>query len=235
MYSYRVRIVCFLDTLRCLLYARDISRGVTSLFIFYMEKVKHFLHTFWHIVRWPFYVLLALYIGLVVYRIPAAMDRNKTQQAIDFIHSQKITLADVMGTNLPPPPDVAKNNATVEGIDVNNNGIRDDVELAIFKLHPNEAKVRAAELQYALGIQIMMTKVNNSDTWKVAADKKAFGHFCIAQITPKAVDRLAKEVEDLVLNLDDRKQAYGYAFNFISSYGSYKQNPCDVDLASLPN
>ena len=53
-----------------------------------------------------------------------------------------------MGTNLPPQPYEPENDATVAGLDKNNNGIRDDVELAIFAKYPKSAKIRAAELQY---------------------------------------------------------------------------------------
>ncbi len=80
----------------------------------------------WHIVRIPLAVILVLYVGLVIYRIPAAQERLKTQEVVKKIQAQKLTLADVMGQNLPPEPDSVLNNSTVEGIDANGNGIRDD-------------------------------------------------------------------------------------------------------------
>lgn len=123
----------------------------------------------WHIVRIPLAIILILFIGLVIYRIPAVKERARTQEVVKKIQAQKITLADVMGQNLPPEPDSALNNSTVEGIDANGNGIRDDVELAIFRLYPDSVppersgsstppesgsptRIRAAELQYVIEI-----------------------------------------------------------------------------------
>ena len=94
-------------------------------------------------------VILAAYGILVIARIPHAIEQQKTDAAAAKIHSTKLTLEDVMGKNLPPDPgpDADK---TVQGVDANKNGIRDDVELAIFKEYPKSAKTRAVLLQYAL-------------------------------------------------------------------------------------
>ncbi len=62
------------------------------------------------------------------------------------------------GKHLPLTPNKEENDATVAGIDNNGNGIRDDVELAIFAKYPNSAKIRAAELQYAMALQLMIKK-----------------------------------------------------------------------------
>src|SRR6266404_3542042 len=104
----------------------------------------------WRVVRIPVYAILVLYIGLAIYRVPALLDKKKTQEVVDKIHAEKLTLKDVMGESLPPEPDASLKDATVAGIDANSNGIRDDVELAIFKLHLDSARIRAAELQYAM-------------------------------------------------------------------------------------
>jgi len=225
----------------------------TSILTAVWSKVAPILLTVWRYVRWPFYIVLALYTALVIYRIPAVMERDRAAQTINYIHAQKITRSDVMGERLPPPPDEEKNNATVEGVDSNNNGVRDDVELAIFALHPDEARVRAAQLQYAMGIQIMMTEVFNSETWKVAADFEERGYFCISSTYPRdysndlfittpegekytiITDARRKEVKDLVLNTQARITAYSEAHQFTTSYGSGGQDFCDVDLASLQN
>ena len=45
------------------------------------------------------------------------------------IHAQEV----INGHVLPPEPDPVKNNATLLGIDVNHNGVRDDVERYIYK------------------------------------------------------------------------------------------------------
>jgi hypothetical protein len=49
------------------------------------------------------------------------------------------------GYNLPAEPDPVLNRATLKGIDSNNNGIRDDVEIAIIKtFKPNTIEMRLA-------------------------------------------------------------------------------------------
>jgi hypothetical protein len=51
--------------------------------------------------------------------------------------------------DLPPYPDVAANNATLEGIDADMNDVRDDIDHYIVETYPNSAKVREALKQEA--------------------------------------------------------------------------------------
>ena len=71
---------------------------------------------------------------------------DKTNEQVVKIHNTKLMMDDVIGKNLPPDPG-AEADKTVQGIDANKNGIRDDVELAIFKAYPDSAKTRAVMLQ----------------------------------------------------------------------------------------
>ncbi|MDE2071474.1 MAG: hypothetical protein KGI70_01945 [Patescibacteria group bacterium] len=181
------------------------------------------LKKIWHWVRWALLVLVLAYIGLVLYRIPAVAEQQKTDAAVQKIHSQKITLADVTGTNLPPPPDKAHNDATVAGIDKNNNGIRDDVELWIFSKYPNSAKIRAAELQYAMTEQMYFTQVFNTETWKAVAEENSRANICLTIVGKNFI-----EVRSLVLNTQLRKDEEEKIFDFITSHGPAKGEPCDV-------
>ena len=136
----------------------------------------------WMFVRWPLLVLVLAYVAVVIYRIPAVGEAQRTKVAVANIAARHITLADVEGTNLPPVPYQPENDATVAGIDKNGNGIRDDVERAIFANYPNDAKIRAAELQYAMTEQMFLTDVFNTDTWKAAAYQDARSAVCISEI-----------------------------------------------------
>ena len=178
-------------------------------------------------------------------------EKNKTNNAVSFINSQKITLNDVMGKNLPPQPDEKINNSTVAGVDANHNYIRDDVELAIFKEYPNSAKVRAAELQYAQALQLELIKVFNSDTLVAALQKEDAGSLCIGETGPQVslkdthdeiVSGLAvgnnrmKEVDNLVVNTDMRKKMESNIINkYMISYLSPAEDKCDINFSSLPN
>src|SRR3990167_7097106 len=111
---------------------------------------------FTKILTWGGFTILALFVVLVIVRMFVLDAKEKTAEQVAKIHATTLTLDDVMGKNLPPEPG-AEADKTIAGIDVNQNGIRDDVELAIFKEYPNSAKTRAVLLQYALVLQMQMT------------------------------------------------------------------------------
>ncbi len=196
----------------------------------------------WRAVRWPLAVLVVLYVILVLYRIPAVGEQQRTVEAVKTIEARKISMSDVLGANLPPQPYKEENEATVAGIDKNGNHIRDDVELAIFAKYPNDAKVRAAELQYAMTEQLFLTEVFNTETWKAVAEQNSRAYQCVSESVPnngninsdlKIVDSRLKEVEFLVLNNQIRIKAKDNAYNFITSYGDSDDLVCDIDLNTL--
>ncbi|MDD5551343.1 MAG: hypothetical protein PHS34_08795, partial [Candidatus Omnitrophica bacterium] len=132
-----------------------------------------------------FSIIIVLYIGVVIYRIPAAVERQRAEKIVPQIHNQKLTMDDVMGTHLPPEPDSKLNNSTLEGIDANRNGIRDDVELAIFKLYPDSAKIRSGALQYAKGLQMHFRKdITNSEIFVAVIQEWGRGYSCFNQAFP---------------------------------------------------
>jgi hypothetical protein len=216
------------------------------------ERTRRFLNnkalpwgsTIWHMIRLPIIMYALFFVVLVCARIPAVSTGQRTADAVNYIQSQHITVADVMGTHVPPAPYAPENDATVAGVDKNDNGIRDDVELAILKKYANSAKIRAAELQYALALQLMITQVFNSDTWKAAAQEVSRSYACVGTSVPqsasintdlKIIDSRIKEVEDLVFNNQSRKAAQDQAYNFTTSYADLPGQSCDIDLNSLPN
>ncbi|MFA5095628.1 MAG: hypothetical protein WC447_03160 [Candidatus Paceibacterota bacterium] len=102
-----------------------------------MEKIKMlFAHKIFKILGWAFLILVGLFIVLVIGRWIYLNKQAKTDEQVIKIHNTKLTLDDVMGKNLPPDPG-ALADTTIQGVDANNNGIRDDVELAVFKKYPN--------------------------------------------------------------------------------------------------
>ncbi|HUD03093.1 MAG TPA: hypothetical protein VMR46_03745 [Candidatus Paceibacterota bacterium] len=197
------------------------------------------LHTVWRWVKWPLAILVVAYIALVIYRLPAVGEKQRTADAVAHIQAQKITMADVMGTNLPPQPYEPENDATVAGLDKNNNGIRDDVELAIFAKYPHSAKIRAAELQYALADQLILTQVFNADTWIAVAEQQSRAYACVGESIPtKDLATLisrTKEVDDLVFNTQIRNSAKDQSYSFTTSYALPDTDLCDIDLNSLSN
>lgn len=202
--------------------------------------------------RWAKVAVVAfviLFVAGVIWRIPYVQEQDRSAKVAQEIRDSRITMADVDGSNLPPEPDPALVDAAVEGIDANGNGIRDDVELAIFKKYPGDAnlKIRAAELQYAHALQFYLTSVFTSETLVAAIGQDERGSFCISKSTSgrpasdatddvwrifeKKRDLLIKEVEDLVFSTTERAQAREHIFaTYMTSYGTDNSMPCDLSL-----
>ena len=191
----------------------------------------------WRRVRWPLAIFGLILVALVIYRIPAVIEQERTAETVDRIYAQRLTPEHVDGKHLPQPPDPAQVDATIEGVDANANGIRDDVELAIFAKYPNSPYTRAAELQYAMALQLYLTEVFNSETWKIAAEQKSRGSTCLSLTYPrddleqffKVIDARVGEVDDLMLNTSARKEKYDALDEFTTSYGIRDTNVCDLD------
>ncbi|PIR69038.1 hypothetical protein COU48_00765 [Candidatus Nomurabacteria bacterium CG10_big_fil_rev_8_21_14_0_10_03_31_7] len=205
-----------------------------------MDKIKIFFgaHKILKIFMWAFLILLGLFIILVIYRVFYSFNLDKTNAQVEKIHNTKLFIDDVMGVNLPSDPGIEVDK-TVQGIDANQNGIRDDVELAIFKEYPNSAKTRAVLLQYALVLQIETEQNINKDTATAVAEKESQSYDCIGKIVPISNDDIQeiKEyrnyVESIQLNTVERKNL---KIKFDNNVGSFElQSGCDVDLDLFPN
>ena len=99
--------------------------------------------------------------------LTALKDGNVTVQAkvgtiLSNVLNLNITWA-VNGHTLPPEPDPQVNNATLLGVDVNNNGVRDDVERWIYETyrHPIE---RGVFMQLSKALQYRIE--NPKEAWK---------------------------------------------------------------------
>lgn len=175
---------------------------------------------------------------LVAVRMPNSINKQKTAEQVAKIHATKLTLDDVMGKNLPPDPG-AEADKTIAGVDANNNGIRDDVELAIFKEYPDSAKTRAAYLQYAVALQIGLTQVFNSETLVAMAQETSRARGCFYELDEEIRASIQREdsFEKIILNTDVRKNKLEEMYDkYMVSHGDVKGKPdCDIDPASLPN
>lgn len=185
-----------------------------------------FLSFAWRIIRWPILVIAAAFLALFIYELYKVPQR--TAAAVAEIHATKITKADVDGSKLPPQPDPKLVDATVEGIDANKNGIRDDVELAIYKKYPNNFNLRAAALQYAKTSQLYLTVVDSKETWKAVAEENSRANICVARNSRNSNFDVQTSIGDLVFNSALRVEARDDAFRFITSHGDADGNACDI-------
>jgi len=219
----------------------------------YLDASLSFWRRFFKGIKISFLIALILTFVFELWRIPVLSRKEKVKEEVAKIHSLKITHDDVMGKNLPPEPDPSLKDATIEGIDANHNGIRDDVELAIFKEYPNSAKIRAALLQYAFVRQMEMTQeLKTPETVTAVAEQDARANDCLRELTLELtptfseleketilekLDSFRQFVESKHLNTSARKKAQDDFYkNNLRSYGTPTDRPvCDVDLSSLPN
>src|SRR3989344_3536683 len=185
-------------------------------------------------------IFVFAFMALVVYRgIFYALPKEFTDKQVEKIHATRLSLVDVMGKNLPPTPQ--NPDATVAGVDANKNGIRDDVELAIFKEYPNSAKTRAVLLQYALALQMeVMQPIVNTGTVTAVAEDGERAYACVGKILSR--DDMRKYIEDGTrlrsfveirqLNSDGRKKAQTDFYDKLGSHTSPRES-CDLDLSTL--
>lgn len=191
-------------------------------------------------VKWFLVVFIALFVVALILRSVQLSKIEKTNKQVEVIHSTKITMDDVMGTNLPPDPGEA-GNRTVIGIDSNGNGIRDDVEVAIFREYPNSAKTRAALLQYARAHSMVHQQsfMNNELATEISREISR-GSFCIGEVVPEGVDSfeqflsLTNFMEVVLFNTEDRINSSNDFFEKVRSYSDLENN-CDLDYSILPN
>ncbi len=187
--------------------------------------------------------IVAFLIVVSIIRAPGYFDKQKTDEQVVKIHATKLTLDDVMGKNLPPDPG-AEADKTIAGIDANKNGIRDDVELAIFKQYPDSAKTRAVLLQYALALQMEVTQpIVNEGTVGEVANKEDRAIFCIANlIAPEGEGRVLTVMQKYVaplskeqFNTETRTISHKKFYSYLKSGRIDDSISCDIELTLLPN
>lgn len=133
------------------------------------------------------------------------------------------------GITLPPAPDTNINNATLEGIDINNNGVRDDVERKIFHRYPK--RLHRALLMYsailyqeALVRPLEMAK----ETQKIGTKSLDCQLYLMGLDDEINSDEFSTVtfLEDATFNTKERVRKY-LDYNIALSGGSYGSSPRD--------
>lgn len=194
------------------------------------------LRTVWRYARWLLLALIVIYLALLAVGIWHTGATQKTADAVAYIQSRHISPQDVDGKHLPLSPNKTENDSTVAGIDANQNGIRDDVELAIFDKYPTNKSLRAAALQYAMGEQLYLTAIADPLTWKAVAVQLDRGYQCLGdqyntgsiQSQLKALEQATLGIKNMVINSFARISVSRQADQFTTSYSLPNENYCDV-------
>lgn len=199
------------------------------------------------VLTWAGFIFICLFVVLFIIRWFHLRDEERTMVEVSKIHATKLQMSDVMGENLPKDPG-AEADKTIAGVDANDNGIRDDVELAIFKEYPKSAKTRAALLQYALALQMEFTQpfVNTTIATEVIREEDR-AYACVGQVLTrkdndkKVMDKYFQDeealrsfVKKIQINTENRDKAQENFYEYLRSYKSLPRS-CDIDYSTLPN
>lgn len=205
------------------------------------------------ILKWVFIslstIIIILFISFIVVRFFHYKKLDKDQRQIEIIHSTKINLADVLGENLPEMPE--NPNQTIAGVDINENGIRDDVELSIFEKYPDSAKTRSALLQYAQVWQMIMTQdFSHEEVATEIAREDSRADVCLADtISPREspesfrdyaellkIDEYISFLEKIQFNTEQRTKMKEDFYEKVRSFSDIEEKDrCDIDYSLLAN
>lgn len=143
------------------------------------------------------------------------------------------------GHTLPPEPDEEINSATLEGIDSNNNGVRDDVERKIYFSYDKEIYrqqlMQDAKLQQAM--MLAPDLIENAVEWE---SKSNYISGCILYLYNKGIafdENSVDFIEETMFNTKDRIRKY-IKYNQALSGGVYGTPPelkiessCDFNIS----
>ena len=135
----------------------------------------------------------------------------------------------IHGHTLPPEPDPDLNNATLGGVDSNNNGVRDDVERAIYKKYDKKLHaVLVINAAKALQQTLIQPLENAKDIQKGLA-KTLHCEIYLGRIDSEVKSdefMFAKYLENLTFNTSKRVKRY-LDYNIALSGGNYASKPSD--------
>ncbi len=153
---------------------------------------------------------------------------------------------EINGYKLPPEPNETLNNATILGVDSNDNGVRDDVEIFIVKKYKNKHKI-VTEIGFQLARAYQQILDNPLDTeandkaFTDATDCNHYFKFYAKYYGEKVlIDHyIDEDFENLQLNRKSRVKAY-LEYDAELSGGVYEstksdklKEKCNFDVASL--
>ena len=144
--------------------------------------------------------------------------------------TEVIVYWEVNGHRLPPEPDKALNDATLEGIDSNSNGVRDDVERKIYEKYPKKLH-RALLMNRAKFYQQTMIQSIDNAKEVVKFSIKAINCQIYLGRLDKDIDsddwiKNTKYIKDLTFNTKERIRKY-LDYNIALSGGTYGSSPRD--------
>jgi hypothetical protein len=170
------------------------------------------------------FFLIAVFVIIVyaIHRYPIVKNRVLSEERVVYIKSFKLDEQTMQGTNIPIPPNEEINNSTVNGIDSNNNYIRDDIEVYIYQTYNKDRPTRLAALQYAQSLYLEQFAFDNK-TFEAVLQSQDAASMCVfetlvpisgttatnAEYAARSAkyDNVTEGVESLHVNSELRKEA----------------------------
>ena len=123
-----------------------------------------------------------------------------------------IRIIEIDAAALPPEPDAEAGRQTVQGIDTNGNGVRDDMEHSLYALYPLDTPRREVLLIGAQTVQmkLLVGSDNNPNAGDAASQRSAEFVACAlaSDIDIRALQKDIAIVDFFALNTEARRQAY---------------------------
>jgi len=149
----------------------------------------------------------------------------------------------IHGHVLPPEPDPVVNNSTLLGIDSNNNGVRDDLEIKFAKTYqgyPHASKEFAIAMQYARAAQIIMQEPEQGwekGTYNLMHDAVDCTWYYLKKYYSDFDSRLkhdifTKEFEYGLFNTEERLKAY-FKYNAALSGQVFTSRKKTIDFCEM--
>ena len=121
-----------------------------------------------------------------------------------------IRIAEIDAATLPPEPDAEAGRQTVQGIDTNGNGVRDDVEHSLYRLYPLDTPRREILLigAQAMQMEVLAGSENNQSAGDAASQRSAEFVACAIASRIPGVRHDDTALDVFALNTEARIQAY---------------------------
>jgi len=135
--------------------------------------------------------------------------RDRKHREYDYKNKYKDHAMFVVDNSLQVPlPDSKKNDATIAGVDSDNDGIRDDIQRWINEEYSSQPKLKLAIKQVAMGMQLALTSVDNKEQSIAAANKVSNDMVCMASIIgANETYKMISEINAKLLNTKNRHYA----------------------------
>ncbi|GGY49570.1 hypothetical protein GCM10011297_23160 [Bacterioplanes sanyensis] len=132
-----------------------------------------------------------------------------------------LTIKEIDAQKLPPKPKFFAARETIEGIDTDGNGVRDEVEHGLYELYGDKFQLYRATLWTAYQLQEKMEAASSGDMKRLMRVKdksmemvSCFSGFSGAR-SHEMIDYLVS-VRSFVVNTDERKNAYSQYSQWVS-------------------